>query len=68
MYIKGLENIVTIIGKNGEVKQGSIKWIHGTDGEFWFSDGRGRQFWGKTDYWIVTTGIAFSKINTIVEK
>lgn len=65
MQIKGLENLVSIVGKNGEVRQGLIEWVG--DGEFWLCE-NGRlkdRIWGKTDYWKVIGGIAFGSIKVI---
>jgi hypothetical protein len=55
-----LDNIYTIKGKNGEVKQGALTWI---DHEcFWFHDGINR-FWGKTDFWeIIGRGVKIFKM------
>lgn len=55
-----LDNLYTIKGKNGEVLQGNISWLH--NGEFWFFDGV-KRFWGKLDYWtIISQGISIGRI------
>lgn len=65
--IKGLENIVTIVGKGGEVFHGMLEPILNPDGsykgEFWFShNGKLYQrIWCKEDYWQVR-GIAIGKL------
>ena len=55
-----LEDMYTIQGMNGEVKQGALEWI---DHEcFWFFDGV-KMFWGKIDFWtILTKGVRIVKI------
>ncbi len=63
-----LKNLVTIKGKNGEVRQGTLKWIEGAHEEFVFYDCTSPSgMWGKLDYWkIIGEGV---KINTVkVEK
>lgn len=66
--IKGLENIVSIVGKNGEVRQGFLEKILNPDGsykgEFWFADGLtgASRIWCKEDYWTIKGGISFGTI------
>jgi hypothetical protein len=65
MNIKGLENLVSIVGQNGEIRQGLIEWVG--DGEFWLSENGKvyQRIWGKTDYWKVIGGICFGRIGII---
>lgn len=63
MQIKGLENLVTIEGKNGEIRQGELEMISAD--EFWFYDGltRPNRIWGKLDYWtVIGHDVAVGKI------
>lgn len=56
-----VENMVTIQGKNGEIRQGQLEWIENAEGEFWFYDEltAPHRMWGKLDYWkIVGYGVA----------
>jgi hypothetical protein len=67
-----MEKKLTVIkGKNGEIRNGLLKWIdvpHGAIGEFWFYDGISpRGIWGKLDYWeVIHNGINVQRIGVKV--
>lgn len=50
-----------------QIRQGMIYWISGTDGEFWFWEGRNK-FWGKNDYWEVYETNPLNQIEIISVK
>jgi len=61
-----LDNIYSIIGKNGEVRQGYINWL--SHDEFLFSEDSilYSKMWCKTDYWtVVGQGVKIFKLSVI---
>jgi hypothetical protein len=66
-----LNHLTTIQGKNGEIRQGILRWIevpHNHIGEFWFFDRIDIWgMWGKLDYWtVIANGVKIHKLRVKV--